>query len=137
MKNMKIFKTWLLVGSLALVFFLSSFSGQSYVFAASEPSLKEVRSRKTTELKLPIKYEKYAKKDVTIKLYAINTRTGKEMVSTHDRELDKDGKVVLRVKNLEPGTVYKFKVKIKKESGGSYSDKSDTRKGSTKMLGSK
>jgi len=115
---------------------LFPFFGNGYVYA-SKPSLKEVKGRQAMELKLPVKYEKYARKDVKIKLYVVNTRTGEEIISTHNRKLDKDGRVDLKVKNLDPGTEYKFKVKIKKESGGEYSDKSDSRKGSTRLLSAK
>lgn len=112
------------------------FFGQIGVFA-SEPTIKEVRGRQVHELKLPIKYEKYAGKDVRIKLYTTNTFTGHEMVTTHNRKLDSEGKVTLRVDGLAPGTIYSFKVKVKKQSGGDYSDKSDGRQGSTKYIGQK
>ena len=102
---------------------------------ASRPSIKEVRGRQVDEVKLPIKYEKYASKRVRIKLYTTNLHTGEEMVTKHNRKLDSDGKVTLRVDELDPGTLYKFKVKIRKQSGGDYSDKSKKREGSTKYIG--
>lgn len=132
MKNINFLKTGLLIGGLAMILSMAPLFGQN-IASASSPSLKEVRGRKTTEIKLPIKYEKLAGKDVKIKLYTINVTTGKEMVSTHNRELDKNGKVTLRVKNLTPGMMYKFRVKIKKENGDNYSSKSDSVKGSTKI----
>lgn len=136
MKNSKTIKSGLLAGGLAVLLAgLPLLGGQNVL--ASEPTIKEVRGRQTYELKLPIKYEKYAKKDVRIKLYATNTFTGEETVTTHNRKLDSDGRVTLRVDGLAPGTVYRFKVRIKKQSGGDYSDKSDGRMGSTKYISQK
>ena len=102
---------------------------------ASRPSIKEIRGRQADEVKLPIKYEKYAGKRVRIKIYRVNVFTGEEMVTKHNRKLDSEGRVTLRVDELNPGTLYEFKAKIKKENGGNYSDKSKKRKGSTKLIG--
>lgn len=102
---------------------------------ASRPSIKEVRGRQVDEVKLDIKYEKYASKRVKIKLYRVNHFTGEEIVTTHNRKLDSDGRVTLRVDELNPGTIYEFKAKVKRENRGNYSDKSKKRIGSTKLLG--
>ena len=118
----------------AVLFAFSPMIFGSYA-SASRPSIKEVRGRQVQEIKLPIKYEKYASKRVKIKLYRTNQMTGEEMVTTHNRRLDSDGRVNLRVDELNPGTLYQFKVKIKRENGGNYSDKSKGRKGSTKYIG--
>lgn len=134
MKNFKIAKTSLAMGALAIALSILPIFGQNYVLA-SKPSLKEVHGRQLTELKLPVKYEKYAKKDVRIKLYAKNLITGEERVTTHNRKLDSDGTIILRVKDLNPGTLYDFKARIKKQNDRDYSSKSEGREGSTKWHG--
>lgn len=135
MKTSNIFKK-LSAGALAIAFvFASSPLIFSSYAQASRPSIKEVRGRQAYEVKLDLKYEKYAGDKVRIKLYRENLATGEETVTTHNRKLDDEGKVTLRVDELEPGTLYEFKAKIKKQSGGDYSDKSKGREGSTKLLG--
>ena len=123
--------------AVAIMFAFSPFVLGSYANAGSRPSIKEVRGRQTTEVKLDIKYEKYASDKVRIKLYRKNTITGEEMITKHNRKLDSDGRVTLRVDHLNPGTLYEFKAKIKKQNGGDYSDKSKKRIGSTKYIGQK
>lgn len=122
----------LAVGVLAVMFSSLPILGQRDALAGT-PSLKEVRGRQATEIKLPVKYRKYAKKKVRIKLYITNVYTGEQWTTGHNRKLDKDGRVNLRVDNLTPGTLYRFKVKIKKQNGGKYSHKSESRKGSTRF----
>jgi hypothetical protein len=136
MKNSKIAKTSLATGILAIALSVFTLFGQNHVLA-SEPGLKEVHGRQLTELKLPVKYEKYAKKDVRIKLYTKNLITGEEIISTHNRKLDSEGKVTLQVKDLNPGTLYSFKARIKKQNDSNYSSKSEGRKGSTKWVGNR
>ena len=122
--------------AIAVMFAFSPIVFGSYA-NASRPSIKEVRGRQVEEVKLDIKYEKYASKRVRIKLYRTNLHTGEEMVTKHNRKLDSDGRVTLRVDDLNPATLYEFKAKVKKQSGGDYSDKSKGREGSTKYIGQK
>ncbi len=129
-------KLGLSLGAIALLFGFAILVPFGDVNAKSRPSIKEVRGRKVDQIKLPIKYEKYAGKKVRIKLQVKNAHTG-ELVreSKHNRKLDGEGRVTLKVKDLDPNTLYEFKVKIRKKSGGDYSDKSKKRLGSTKYVG--
>ena len=134
---MKISNIYKKIGASALAIMML-FAASPMIFSsyaeASRPSIKEVRGRQTDEVKLDIKYDKYADKKVRIKLYRTNLMTGERMVTKHNRKLDDEGKVTLRVDELNPATLYEFKVKIRKQSGGDYSDKSKGREGSTKLL---
>ncbi len=130
-------KTGILALAVALLFGFSPFVLDSYAEAKSRPSIKEVRGRQVEEIKLPIKYEKYADKKVRIKLSRTNTFTGEKVTTSHNRKLDDEGKVTLRVDDLNPGTLYSFRVRIKRDNGSSYSDSSKKRHGSTKYIGQK
>ena len=127
-------KSYILIGFVAFAVGFLPFFG-AIANASSKPSIREVSGREDTQLKLPVKYEKYASKRVKIKLYTKNLVTGEIRETTHNRKLDGDGQVTLKVRDLNPGTLYEFRVKIRKESGGNYSDKSSKREGSTRLLG--
>jgi len=122
--------TGLVVFMLVAAFSFVPFLGN---YAQAAPTIKEVKKREATEITLPVKYTNYAGKYVRIKLYKTNLFTGIETISKHNRTLNSDGRVDLRAKDLEPGTPYRFKIKIKRMDGGSgnYSKRSPARDGST------
>lgn len=133
-KNVLVKKIGAVTLAAALLFGFSPVVLDSYA-KASRPSIKEVRGRKSDEIKLPIKYERFASKKVRIRISITNTRTGERWKSSHNRKLDSDGRVTIRIKDLDPGTLYSFRARVKKQNGGSYSESSKKRKGSTKLIG--
>lgn len=98
----------------------------------SDPKIKEVTDVTRTSVTLPIKYEKREGDRVVVRVSIENLKTGEKMVRNIKTRLnDDEGRKKIVVDGLEPGTEYKFKVKVRKAGGGDYSDSSDSRKAMT------
>lgn len=112
-----------------------SFGFPSDVFAShgdSDPKIKEITDRGRNWIELPIKYEKREGDRVVVRVSIENLKTGEKMVKNIKTRLHKDdGRKNITVDNLDPGTEYKFKIKVRKAGGGDYSDSSDSRKATT------
>ena len=103
--------------------------------ASGRPTIKEVRGREVDEITLPMKFERFAGDRVKMRISVTNLRTGERVKLEKKRKLNGEGRVDVRVKDLEPGTEYRFRVRMRKENGSTYSRSSDERFGSTKLVG--
>lgn len=111
---------------------LTSFSfpiGASASHEDSDPKIKEITERDRTSVTLPIKYEKREGDRVTVRVNVENLKTGEKFTRNIKTRLnDDEGRKKIVIDGLEPGTEYKFKIKIRKSGGGDYSDSSDSRR---------
>jgi hypothetical protein len=87
---------------------------------------------KEDSLVLNIACPELAKKKVNIKVNVENADKDSDSNKAFKQTLDKNGKGELKITGLESGTVYNFKIKIKKTSDSTYSDYSTVSSATTK-----
>lgn len=100
--------------------------------AASKPSIGGIIKKKSDNVTLEIKYGKLADKKVKVKVEITAVKTGKKTEKTYSDTLGSTGRADVKVKELKANTEYKFRIKVKRSNGGSYSSWSNSKKATTK-----
>ena len=124
----KLFKKAVFVSP--IFFLLLSISAAS---AHEKPEIDKIKDKTEHEVTLKVLYEKYKDKKVDIKVKVKNKKTDKKYTEKFsNKKLNSEGKKNVKIDDLLSNTKYSLKVKIKRHSGGDYSDWSDWKSAKTK-----
>ena len=103
---------------LVAVFVLTPFFAAE---AASKPTIRGIINKKSNSVTLEIKYSKFSSKKVKVQVEITTVKTAKKSTETHTDTLGSTGRANIKVTKLKSSTEYKFRFRVKKNSGGSYS----------------
>lgn len=121
-----------LIGLLSIFSLVSLFGISTGAYAKVDKPKITVSEKAPTFIVLNVKQSSLEKDKVTIKVRVEKVATGEKFDRTFKVKLSSEGKKKITIKDLKSATEYKFKAKIKKRSGGSYSEFSSFKKASTR-----
>lgn len=120
------------MGLLSIFSIVSLFSIPSAVYAkVNEPKIS-VSEKMDGSIVLKVKQSDLEKDRVRIKVRIEKIATGEKFYQTFNVKLSSDGEKKITIKDLNSGTEYKFKARIKEKNKSTYSDYSKTVKVSTR-----
>ncbi|KKP97371.1 MAG: hypothetical protein US25_C0003G0016 [Candidatus Moranbacteria bacterium GW2011_GWE1_36_7] len=122
-----------IIGLLSIFSLASLFAAPVGAQAKAEKPKIAIVDRNSNSMVLKVKQDDFEKDLVTIKMRVEKIATGEKFDRIFKVRLNEHGRKQVTIKDLTPGTKYKFMAKIKERGDNVYSNFSDSEKASTKI----